>query len=83
MGGPETAALQQTLGQMVKQGFKQVVLDLSGVRWMNSAGLGLLIATHMKCRKCGIRLILVNPSHKVRSLMAMTKLAGVFEIRRS
>jgi len=81
MGGPETAALKQILARMLNQGFKQVILDLSKVRWMNSAGLGLLIATHMQCRKCGSRLILVNPSPKVRSLMSMTKLASVFEIR--
>jgi anti-sigma B factor antagonist len=81
MGGPETAALQQALTRLLMRGFKQVVLDLSGVRWINSAGLGLLISTQVQCRRCGARFILVNPSPKVRSLMVMTKLAAVFEIK--
>jgi anti-sigma B factor antagonist len=80
MGGPETSALKQTLCGLLKEGI-QVILDLSKVRWINSAGLGLLISTHIQFRKCGSSLILVNPSPKVQALLRMTKLASVFEIR--
>ena len=81
MGGPETAALQHALCGLIKQGVKPIVLDLSRVRWINSAGLGLLISTHMQCRRSRNRLILLNPSPKVQSMMHITKLASVFHVR--
>ncbi len=81
MGGPETSSLKETLCSLPGGG-KKVFLNLSNVRWINSAGLGLLISVHLMLRKRGSGLVLVNPSAKVRSLLRITKLMSIFDIRK-
>ena len=39
MGGPETTALHDHIRSLMKDGIKNVVIDLGGVKWINSSGL--------------------------------------------
>lgn len=44
MGGPETTELHDHIRSLLGDGIKKVVIDLSGVKWINSSGLGVLMA---------------------------------------
>jgi len=44
MGGEDTKDFNDLLHKMIDAGKKNIVLDLSGVKFMNSSGLGMLIS---------------------------------------
>ncbi len=78
MGGPEAQALNEELRKHAEAGKKYVVIDLGGVKLINSSGLGLLIAglTVVRNREGDVRL--ANLSTKVEKLLQVTKLNKVF-----
>lgn len=79
MGGPDASSLNTKLHELVDTGTKQVVIDLAGVQFMNSSGLGLLIGGASLMKNAGGGLKLVNASEKIMALIKITKLSSVFE----
>ncbi|HAI75198.1 MAG TPA: anti-anti-sigma factor [Microscillaceae bacterium] len=64
----------------IAEGIRQCAIDISQVTYMSSAGLGALIVLLTKFRNKGGELVLINPSEKVRSLLLITKLEGIFSV---
>jgi len=79
MGGPESTELHDLLHDLIDQGKKKVVIDLSRVDWMNSTGLGLLISGLTTLRKSEGELKLANVTEKIQSLLTITKLVTIFK----
>jgi anti-sigma B factor antagonist len=80
MGGPDATTLNSTLHQLLGEGSRRIVLDLSGVQFINSSGLGLLIGGVNTMRSAGGSLKVAGASEKVRTLIKITKLEQVFEL---
>ena len=55
-------------------------VDLSGVRYMNSSGIGVLITLLTKFRNQEGEMILIKPSEKIEKLLLITKLNNIFSI---
>ncbi len=55
-------------------------VDFSGVRYMNSSGLGVLITIHTKFKNKSGEVIIVNPTSQVIKLLSITKLDTLFSI---
>jgi anti-anti-sigma factor len=53
-------------------GVRHLVIDLGGVEFIDSAGLGLLLATHERLRTANVDLQLANPSPSVRRILELT-----------
>lgn len=79
MGGPDGAKLHDTLHQLKEEGKKNVVVDLSKVKFMNSSGLGMLISGMTTMRNSGGDLRLANVADRIQSLLVITKLVTVFK----
>ncbi|MDX1418921.1 MAG: STAS domain-containing protein [Rubricoccaceae bacterium] len=79
MGGPDGAALHDHLQRLKTEGRRNVVVDLDGVRFMNSSGLGMLIGALTTMRNGGGDLRLARVGQRVQSLLVITKLAAVFQ----
>ncbi|MFC1683421.1 STAS domain-containing protein [Candidatus Zixiibacteriota bacterium] len=79
MGGPDAGAVKERLHQLIDDGKKKVVVDLGGVSWMNSSGLGILIGGLTTMRNNGGDLKLANTTDKVQNLLMVTKLITIFE----
>lgn len=56
------------------------ILDLSNCPFVDSSGLGMIVAHHVRCQRKGIRLIAVGLSPKVREVFKITKVDGVIHI---
>jgi anti-sigma B factor antagonist len=63
----------------MSEGTKNVVIDLSKVKWLNSSGLGALMGALTTLRGEGGDLKLANTSDKIESLLMITKLMSIFE----
>lgn len=79
MGGPDASSLNSQLHELVEAGNKQVVIDMRGVEFMNSSGLGLLIGGVSAMKSAGGALKLANTSEKIAGLIKITKLSSLFE----
>jgi anti-sigma B factor antagonist len=78
--GQETEALRSALSGMLAAGRKRIVLNLGGVDYIDSAGLGILAASAASTRHAGGELKLVNLTRRVRDLMQITRLSTLFEV---
>ena len=73
--------VRSALGDLFKQGgAKALLINLSGVRYMDSSGIATLVEAMQNCMKQGMRLRLVEPSPPVRDVFELARLASVFEI---
>lgn len=77
--GEGDVLLRERMKELLDAGSENILLDLSGVRYMDSAGLGELIASHHQLRDRGGRIKLVQPSRRVLALLRVIGLEGVFE----
>ncbi len=79
MGGPETTALHDHIRGLINDGITKVVIDLGEVKWMNSSGMGVLMACTTTLKSANGQLVLARVSEKVNSLLIITQLIKVFE----
>ena len=78
--GPEASALREKVGALTTGGLKNLVLNLGGVDYIDSTGLGALVMCATTMRKNAGAVKLLNLSRRSIELLVMTKLATVFEI---
>ena len=79
MGEPDTTDVRDKIYSLLQDDVKNVVLDLSKVKWVNSSGLGTLIAAMTSVKNKGGELKLANITDKVESLFMITQLIKVFK----
>ena len=79
MGGPDATLLHDQIHDLIAQKKLRVVINLADVDWMNSTGLGILIAglTTLRDNKGDLKLACVTD--KIQSLLTITKLVTVFD----
>jgi anti-sigma B factor antagonist len=78
--GPEAAALREKTSALSAAGVLSLVLNLQGVDYIDSTGLGALVMCATSLRKTGGVIKLLNLTRRNIELLVMTKLATVFEI---
>ena len=83
MGGEDLIPFQETIHQSIQDGLVNAVADLSDVKWMNSSGLGMLMAGLTTLRSSDGDLKLACVSERVQRPMKITRLDQVFEIYES
>ena len=79
MGGAETTELHDKVKSLITDGLTKIVIDLKGVKWMNSSGLGTLMACYTSLSEAGGALKLASVTEKVQSLFMITQLIKMFE----
>ncbi|MBN8545879.1 MAG: STAS domain-containing protein [Ignavibacteria bacterium] len=79
LGGPEANEYSDTIKKFLSEGKKNIVVDLGEVKFMNSSGLGMLIAGLTTVNKENGKLKLANVEEKIHSLLVITKLVTIFE----
>ena len=75
----QPGVLKEAVAEVVRKGARQVLLDLSGVRYIDSTRLGELIAAHVTVSRLGGRLKLVATPDRISELLTMAGLDGIFE----
>ncbi len=75
----ETSGLFKSEVKKLVPEHKRIVADLSSVEYVDSSGLGAILATYISAKSSGADLKLINLSQRVSDLLRLTKLASVFE----
>jgi anti-sigma B factor antagonist len=71
--------LKDKLQSLLHQGYKNLLLDLSGVSYVDSAGLGEMIHAYVSTKNRGGSLRLLHLTKRIRDLLVVTKLLTVFD----
>lgn len=77
--GEGDALLRQDVESLLKEGRKKILINLKGVKMMDSSGLGELVQARTKAEAAGSSIKLLHVEDKVQSVLEMTRLIGVFE----
>ena len=77
--GEASRRFREKIRRVVDEGRKNVVMDLGGVTFIDSSGLGALVSTLKALREAGGNLRLANVPARVRSVLEVTRLERVFE----
>lgn len=72
-------ALRDKVGSLLQQGRGQIVVNLGDVGYMDSSGLGTLVAAYATASRQGGALKLLNMTKRLQDLLVITKLLNVFE----
>ena len=81
--GEETVALREEVKGLLGEGKKKLVLNLNNVTFIDSAGIGALVAAHSTAKSTGATLRLCNLGSRTIELLQITRLVTVFEISNS
>jgi len=71
--------LKDKVQSLIQQGHKNLLIDLSGVSYVDSAGLGELVQAYATTKNRGGALKLVNVTKRLKDLLVVTKLLTVFD----
>lgn len=77
--GEETSALRETLKTLANNGHKKILLNMADVHYIDSSGLGALVAGYSTVSAQQGQLKLLNLNGKVHDLLRVTRLLTVFE----
>lgn len=77
--GEESNAFREKIKGLLAAGKKKIVLNLATVSYIDSAGLGTLVATFHSARSQGATLKLANLGTKFKEVLQVTKLMTVFD----
>jgi anti-sigma B factor antagonist len=78
--GEESTALREKVKSFLASGQKKIVLNMTNVTYIDSSGLGALVASHTSARSQGATLKLCNLGTKFQEILQVTKLVTVFEV---
>lgn len=77
--GEESNSFREKVKGLLASGKKKIVLNLAQVSYIDSAGLGTLVATFHSARSQGATLKLANLGAKFKEVLQVTKLMTVFD----
>jgi anti-sigma B factor antagonist len=81
--GEETIALREKVKGLLAEGKKKLVLNLKNVMFIDSAGLGALVAAHASAKSSGATLRLCNLGLRANELLQLTRLLTIFDVSNS
>ena len=77
--GEGSVALRNAIRRLIGEGKKKILLNLAGVGYVDSSGIGELVSSFTAVNKEGGQLKLLNLTQKIQDLLAITKLLTVFD----
>ena len=79
--GEGSVALRAGIRRLLEEGKKRILLNLAGVSYVDSSGIGELVSSYTAIGKEeGGQLKLLNLTQKIRDLLTITKLLTVFDV---
>jgi anti-anti-sigma factor len=78
--GPSTNQFRETLQKAIADGQHRIILNLEGVEYIDSTGLGALVICFTLCQKSGGALKLLSLNRRELELLVLTKLTTVFDV---
>ncbi|HDS03458.1 MAG TPA: anti-sigma factor antagonist [Firmicutes bacterium] len=79
VSGEKVMALKQSINKVVEEGFSKVIVDFENVPFMDSTGLGILIAAYTTLKAKEGQMSLIKITQRIKDLLTITKLLTLFD----
>lgn len=79
--GEGSAVLRTTIRELIAQGRRKILFDLSDVDYIDSSGIGEMVAAYTAVRSAEGELKLVHLTRRVHDIMQITRLFTVFDVQ--
>ena len=80
MGGPDHDRFKEEITDLLEKGYKDIILDFSGVPWINSTGLGILISGYHTLKNAEGTMKICNVKERVLSIFYISQLENIFQV---
>jgi anti-sigma B factor antagonist len=78
--GEESNALREKLKRLIAEGKKKIVLNMDNIKYIDSSGLGTLVAAHCSAKTRDASLRLCHLGNKFQEVLQITKLVTIFDV---
>ena len=78
--GDGNVSLRNAIRRLIQEGKKKILLNLAGVGYVDSSGIGELVSSYTTIGREKGQLKLLNLTQKIQDLLAITKLLTVFDV---
>jgi anti-sigma B factor antagonist len=78
--GEIDSLLRDRVADLIAEGHRHIVVNLSQVTQVDTSGLKQLLAAHLAVTRLGAHLRLAHPTKRIRDLLGITRLNTLFEI---
>ena len=78
--GEGSVALRTTIRRLLDEGKNKILLNMGGVGYIDSSGIGELVSSFTAINKAGGQLKMLSLQKKLQDLLAITKLLTVFDV---
>lgn len=80
LGGVGDEILREVINELIAEGWKKILLNLTSVPSVDSAGVGELVASLKMCQKFGAAMKLLNLNERVKHSLHLSQILPVFEV---
>ena len=78
--GEGSVSLRSAIRRLIEEGKKKILLNLAGVGYVDSSGIGELVSSDTTINREGGQLKLLKLTQKIKDLLTITKLLTVFDV---
>ncbi|MDQ3743004.1 MAG: STAS domain-containing protein [Acidobacteriota bacterium] len=78
--GEGSVSLRTAIRRLIEEGKKKILLNLAGVGYVDSSGIGELVSSYTTINREGGQLKLLKLTQKIKDLLTITKLLTVFDV---
>ncbi|UCF36694.1 MAG: STAS domain-containing protein [Acidobacteriota bacterium] len=72
--------LHDVMNQLVADGWKRILLNLSGVEWIDSSGIGELVASMKMAKRFGVSVKLLRMGDRVKHVLAISQILPLLDV---
>lgn len=80
LGGEESEILRLEIDRAIRERTPALLLNLHGVPWLNSSGLGILLSGYLRLKEQGGEVKFMRAQERVSGILTTTKLLHVLEV---
>jgi len=75
--------LRDVMNQLVAEGWKRILLNLSGVSWIDSSGIGELVASLKMANRFGVAVKLLRIGDRVKHVLSISQILPLLDVYES
>src|SRR3954453_5535622 len=78
--GRESQRIEALVDELVKRGTRRLVVDMTGVDYIDSAGIGMIALAAGKMKEAGATLAVVAAEGRVLQLLNLTQINAIVQV---
>ena len=79
VGGEDSDRMHHFIKDVLAEGHKKILINLSKVPWADSRGVGMLIGAHTSAKNVDGTVVLSNVGDRINSILTLTRLLLIFQ----